>query len=58
MCIFLGTCGNKFNNNPNNGRSNEEIPDANSIDADWVEPKDSTNNQIYHFAGNVNAMNW
>ena len=57
LCIFLGTCGNKFNNQ-NNGRSNQDIPEATQIDSEWIEPKDSTNNQIYHFANDVSAMNW
>lgn len=60
LCIFFGTCGN---NNPNNARSdnNLPIPDVNNLDSEWIEPSDSglrSNNQIYYFANNANAMNW
>ena len=66
LCIFFGTCNN--NNNNNNNRNinnnnnfnarNDPGPEFVGVDGDWIEPKNSGGNVLYHFGNGVGPSDW
>jgi hypothetical protein len=62
LCIFFGTCNNNNNNrniNSNNFNArNDPGPESITVDGDWVEPKNSAGNVLYHFGNEVGPSDW
>ncbi len=57
LCFLFGTCRRPVNT----GRADSgfyEVPPANIIDGNWIEPVGSTSGFIYHFGHSKNAMDW
>lgn len=65
LCLLFGACpnNNNFNNNRNintnsynyNARSD---PGVIVVDQDWIEPKNSDKNVLYHFATTQDFYDW
>ena len=64
LCIFFGNCPNN-NRNPNNNNQNFNFnarsdpgPDFVTVDADWIEPRNSRSGVLYHFASSLGPTDW
>jgi len=66
LCIFFGSCGNNNNNNNrniniygfNSNARSDPGPEVIVVDKDWIEPKNSDKNVLYHFATSGETFDW